>query len=229
MASFLESFLDPGDFSGNRAEEAMSQAGDIQMSAAQTMMDALLTAVREGISYQEAAEQRAREDVAPWREAGVTALDEIGRMLKAGPGEFTESPGYQFRLGEGVKALDRSAASRGNVLSGAQQKGVTRFGQDYATNEYDNFLRRYYEKMNPHFTLAGYGSGAAGTSAGNAMTTGTTGASNLLTGTNAAYGPMLDAMNSQAGNVMNLFNYNQQNAQQAGGLIANVLANYLGS
>jgi hypothetical protein len=54
-----------------------------------------------------------------------------------------DDPGYQFRLSEGLKGLDHTAAARGGVLSGAAIKGAERFGQDYASNEFGNSFNRY--------------------------------------------------------------------------------------
>lgn len=51
-------------------------------------------------------------------------------------------PGYQFRLEEGLGARDASAASRGMLLSGAQQKAIERYGQDFASNEFDKEFNR---------------------------------------------------------------------------------------
>lgn len=57
--------------------------------------------------------------------------------------KFEADPGYQFRLSEGQKALDRSAASRGMLLSGAQVKGSTDYNQGMASQEYGNWWNRY--------------------------------------------------------------------------------------
>jgi hypothetical protein len=54
--------------------------------------------------------------------------------------DFQASPGFQFRLGEGVNALDRSAASRGMVLSGAQTRAVQDYGQNRASDEWGNYI-----------------------------------------------------------------------------------------
>ena len=115
---------------------------------------------------------QGREDLAPWREGGTWALGELREKISAGPGEYTESPGYQFRLGEGVRAREMGAAARGNVLSGAQQKGLTRYGQDYATQDVDNFLRRYYQSLTPYQSMAGQGQTTAGQTAQMGMQTG---------------------------------------------------------
>jgi hypothetical protein len=51
-------------------------------------------------------------------------------------------PGYQFRLQQGVNALQNSAAARGNLLTGATAAGINAYGQDYASNEYSNVYGR---------------------------------------------------------------------------------------
>lgn len=55
---------------------------------------------------------------------------------------FEADPGYQWRMDEGQRALERTAAARGNLLSGSQLKAATRYGQDYASNEYDRAYNR---------------------------------------------------------------------------------------
>ena len=149
---------------------ASSKASSAQKSAAQSAAassDASLQAQLE-MFYQQ------REDLEPWRDAGAESINKLLEMQRegapefTGPGDFEASPGYQFRLAEGQKALERSAASKGKLLSGGSLKAATRYGQDYATNDYDNFLRRYYNRANfqqqqyynkltPYQSLAGVG------------------------------------------------------------------------
>lgn len=52
------------------------------------------------------------------------------------PYEFEQSPGYQFRLNEGLKGLERFAAAGGSLNSGATLKAMNRYAQDYASGEY---------------------------------------------------------------------------------------------
>jgi hypothetical protein len=73
-------------------------------------------------------------------------------------GALEMAPGYQFRLGEGLKALERSAAARGTLLTGGTLKGLQRYAQDYASNEYQN-------RFNQLYSLANLGMGAAGSQA----------------------------------------------------------------
>jgi hypothetical protein len=51
-------------------------------------------------------------------------------------------PGYQARLALGTDAIQRSAAARGGVLTGGTAKALDTYGQDYASNEYNNVYNR---------------------------------------------------------------------------------------
>ena len=81
--------------------------------------------------------------------------------------DFEQDPGYAFRLSEGLKAIDRQAAARGGLISGAALKATTRYGQDQASNEYTNAFNRYQtnraNQLNPLQSLMGAGQTAANT------------------------------------------------------------------
>jgi hypothetical protein len=64
-------------------------------------------------------------------------------MRKFSMADFEADPSYKFRLKEGIKSLDRSASSRGGLLSGAALKGIERYGQDLASQEYGNAFNRF--------------------------------------------------------------------------------------
>lgn len=53
---------------------------------------------------------------------------------------FQASPDYNFRFNEGQRALDRSAAARGNLLSGKQVKASQEYGGNLASGEYNNWF-----------------------------------------------------------------------------------------
>jgi hypothetical protein len=57
-------------------------------------------------------------------------------------GEVSADPGFAFRLQEGLKAIQRSAAAKGTALSGGTLKALERYGQDYSSNEYGNAYNR---------------------------------------------------------------------------------------
>lgn len=94
--------------------------------------------------------------------------------------DFEQDPGYGFRQAEGMKAIERSAAARGGLLSGSAMKGIERFGQDLASQEYQSAYNRFQSNQNNLYnrfaSLAGVGQTAnnalagAGQNYANAMT-----------------------------------------------------------
>jgi len=151
----------------------------------------------------QAAQDRRYEDQKalqePFRQGGLTAQQEIMQLLGIGgdknaPGygslgksfgteQFQQDPGYAFRQSEGMKALERSAAARGNLMSGSTMKGIQRFGQDLASQEYQNAFNRYQTeraaKLNPLQSLMGSGQSAANVMTGAAGQMGQNEAANL--------------------------------------------------
>lgn len=177
-----------GIVSATMGSEASSNAADSQERAA-----------KNATALQKYMYETSRADYAPWREAGANAITDLTEKIRLGPGIYSESPGYDFRLSEGQKAIERSAAARGNVLSPATSKALIRYSEDYATNDYDNFLARYYQSLTPSQSLAGLGQTAtAGTTqsgmnaanqmsqaalaAGNAQAAGYINSANAITG-----------------------------------------------
>jgi len=122
-----------------------------------------------------------RADYEPFLTAGKGAVNRLAEGLRPGGefrGDFTaedflanRDPGYGFRLSEGIKARDRSAAARGGLLSGATLKGAEEYGQGLASQEYQNAFNRYQtnraNQLNPLQSLAGQGQTTA-TSLGSA-------------------------------------------------------------
>lgn len=112
---------------------------------------------------------QTREDQAPWREAGQTALSSLAAGLAPG-GDFTKNftmadyqadPGYQFRLSEGEQGINRAATARGSRYSGATLKALNRFNSDQASQEYGNAYDRFNNDLTTRYnrlaSLAGIG------------------------------------------------------------------------
>lgn len=55
---------------------------------------------------------------------------------------LTDDPGYQFRLKEGLGAIERSAAARGTLGTGGTLKDLMDYGQGLASQEYGNAFNR---------------------------------------------------------------------------------------
>lgn len=67
--------------------------------------------------------------------------------------------GFQARLKEGTDALQRSAASKGTLLTGGTLKGLTQFASDYASNEYQNVYNRAKGAYDTNLGVSQYGYG----------------------------------------------------------------------
>lgn len=55
---------------------------------------------------------------------------------------FQESPGYQYRFDQGMEALERMAAARGQRFSGGTMEEAMRRGQGMASQEFNNWWNR---------------------------------------------------------------------------------------
>ena len=157
-------------------------------SGAQTQAAAQSADMSKAISDQQIA--LAREQFAanvglqePFRQAGMKGqnrlMDVLGLSGNTGAqgygsaakdfsmADFQADPGYAFRLSEGTKALERSAAARGGLLSGGTGKALQRFGQDLGSQEYTNAFNRYQTNranlLQPLQSLAGQGQSTANT------------------------------------------------------------------
>lgn len=150
----------------------------------------------------------------PWRQAGINALARMGTGF-TGKVDLTQDPGYAFRLSEGLKAIDRGAAARGGLMSGAALKAGARFGQDYASQEYQNAYNRALTQYNTTAALAGVGqtatnalsnaAGQYGANAGNAIQSAAAArASGYVGGANALTGALGTGLNYyQSQNMLN--------------------------
>ena len=196
----------------------------IGASASRSAAGAQAAAADRAAEGQERMFERQVELSEPWRKAGETALNKLVPLATEytpfGMAQFQADPGYGFRMSEGMKALERGAAARGGLLSGATLKGIQRFGQDLASQEYTNAFNRYQAerqaRLAPLQALAGIGQttaqqiGQAGAQAAQsigdtqmssaaARASGYTGTANALTG---SFGTYLNYTQNQARNAL---------------------------
>jgi hypothetical protein len=145
---------------------AQKEALDKQIAASGATVDKQLIAQRNALDQQMAFQremyEKTRADFAPYRESGVANLNQLNTLLGIGgntgaadygrfrTADFTNTdflankdPGYGFRMSEGLKAVDRQAAARGGLISGNALKASQTYGQDMASQEYNNAFNRY--------------------------------------------------------------------------------------
>lgn len=87
-------------------------------------------------------------------------------------GGFRATPGYEFRFGEGLDAMQSTLAAGGMLGSGRALRAATRYGQNVGAEEYGNYLARLMtlsgRGQGQVNSLASFGANAAG-NIGNAM------------------------------------------------------------
>lgn len=167
-----------------------STAADAAKQAARTQAEA----IRSSMAYMQ-----------PFYQSGVTAQNQLMKLLGLGGDtqaegygsmardfgmqDFQADPGYAFRMSEGLKALERSAAGRGGAASGAAMKGITQYGQNLASQEYQNAFNRYManrqSRLSPLQNLMGVGAGAASGLMGGTRDVGEAQASGIVGAANA--------------------------------------------
>lgn len=134
--------------------------------------------------------------------------------------DFRADPGYQFRLSEGEKALNRAAAARGMYSNPATVRELQRFGQGVADQTYNDAFNRFQLEQGNRFnrlaSLSGMGQtgvnqtmGAAqnfANTAGNAMgNIGAAQSAGILSGANA----MIQGLTGAGAGIGNQFAFNR--------------------
>jgi hypothetical protein len=166
--------------------------------AASTQADA----AREAARIQQEQFNITNEQQKPYREAGYSALSDIGGMKPYLTQQFTPEdfqanidPGYAFRLQQGQQATQRAANMAGGGVSGNALQGLQDYTQGLASTEYGNAFNRFQtQRSNIYNTLASI-AGLGQTSLGQTTAAGTTAAGNI--GSNIA-----NAGAAQAGGIV---------------------------
>lgn len=185
---------------------ASENAADTQAAAANRSADLQREQFERQVQLQE-----------PWRQAGIGALNQLipltSNYQRFGMDQFQADPGYAFRLSEGMKALERSAAARGGLLGGATGKALQRYGQEMGSQEYMNAFNRYQTErnaqLNPLQSLAGIGQTATN-ALGNAGQTMASNVGNAMMGGAAARASgYVGGANAFTGGLGTYLNYTQ--------------------
>jgi hypothetical protein len=213
---------------GAISSNAQRGAARDQANASAEASDASLQAAREANDLQERLynDQAARQDriyndqiarQEPFRQSGLNANNalsarvlggDLGRSF--GARDYQQDPGYGFRLREGQNAIENSAASRGMSLSGGTLRALSRYGQDFASNEYQNAYNRFNnDQTNQYNRLAGLA--GIGQTATNALNNASSAYGNAMGSASSAYGNSVSANNINATNAVNGYNMNAAN------------------
>jgi hypothetical protein len=104
------------------------------------------------------------------------------------------TPGYQFQVGEGTKAIERSAAAKGGLLSGAAGKALTTYSQGVADQTYNNYLSNL-------MSVAGLGQNSANTTTSAGTSYANAASNNLLSAGNAKASGYINSANALTGGI----------------------------
>jgi len=116
----------------------------------------------------------------------------------------SEDPGYAFRLQEGQRSVDNSAAARGSTLSGGALKALQRYGQGMASQEFQNSYNRLSG-------VSGQGQSAAAGQGSASMQFGAQQGANTIAGGNALAAGAIGQGNAWSGVLQSGVNQYQNN------------------
>jgi hypothetical protein len=124
------------------------------------------------IAAQNGVWQGTQANEAPYLATGATAAGELGNFVKnpfQAPtlADAQNNPGYQFALQSGTTALDKSAAARGDLLSGSEGTALQQYGQQLGEQNYqqvyNNAMQQYMNRYQVLSGTANLGQNAAAT------------------------------------------------------------------
>jgi hypothetical protein len=151
------------NYAGGNAANAESWAGGAANTAANGANNAATTANTTLLS--------------PYVTNGGTASNQLSNLTSAGfrfdPSQVANTPGYQFNLQQGEKAIANSMAAKGMGQSGAAIKAGDMFAQNLASNTYQqafgNALSTYNTNVSSLLPQTQLGLGASGMAGSNLM------------------------------------------------------------
>jgi hypothetical protein len=163
-----------------------------------------------------------QQNLNPYKQAGLPALQQLSQGTAPGgqfnstftPDQYTQSPGYQWQLQQGMNAMNNQANAAGMGLSSANLQSlgsyVTGAAQQDYHNAYNQWLSNRQSNMGNIMGLAGMGQNAAAGIGAGAMQTGNSIASNQIGAGNALAAGQIGSANAWSGGLNNILNQQSQ-------------------
>lgn len=111
---------------------------------------------RESLAQQKEQLDKSWSAVDPYMTAGAGAVANL-----TNPNAFMTSPGYNFRMQQGLDAVNTNSAVKGLLRSGSALKGVNSFAQGLASDEYNKWFDQQSRIAGMGLQGAGIGSGVS--------------------------------------------------------------------
>lgn len=144
---------------GNASKKAAQQLVDSQNKVIQNTNAAVETGKSDIISTTGQANEGLTESqrkqlelFAPYLAAGSDSLSSLQQLSGAGgpldkqfsfgAKDLQDDPGYQFTLAEGKKAIERAAAAKGGLFSGATLKSLTGYATGASSTHFNDAFQR---------------------------------------------------------------------------------------
>lgn len=110
-----------------------------------------------------AGQQQANAVLAPYSSTGVQSNTQTANLLglngqpaaDSAMSTFQASPGYQYQVQQGLRAVDSGAAASGMLRSGATLKAEQTLGSNLANQDFGNYVSRLNSLSNYGITAAG--------------------------------------------------------------------------
>lgn len=200
---------------GQRVVDTTAQVNPSIRTAADDASGRVLQAGTDAGAGVLSSADRANALLDPYSTAGSSAAGTLNAGLAEG-GTFNRpftaadiqmDPGFDFRLAQGQKAQERSAAAHGTSQSGGVMKALARYSQDYSSGEFEKAFARYrqttQDRYSNLFGVAGLGA-QTGTQQGNNLTMAGRYSGDVSVDTNKFAGNLgYDATNRIADNTIN--------------------------
>lgn len=198
-----------GIIGSNAAKEAANagvQGAEQAQGLEKTNQTAALGAQTAALASTTAAEQ-------PYQALGSTAANNLSNLVSTGftsptLAQAEQTPGYQFQLQQGTKAIDENAAANGTLMSGNTGTALEQYGQNLGQSAYQ---QTYQDALNTYQTNVNALQGATNTGL-------------------SSTGQLAGANQASASNTANVdLTAAQQQAQQINNAAAARASGYLGS
>lgn len=165
-------------------------------------------AMKDALAYQKSVDTRTYNDLTPYRGFGKDQVNSLSDWLN-NPDNSPMShldPGYQFRRDQGNIGIENNAATAGLLKSGDTLRGLTTYGQDMSSQEYNNAFNRYLGEGQFKQGLAGMGEqavlGGGGLANQGAANVGNITADTDWGGPDKVWGDVAAGFGGMAGNAM---------------------------
>lgn len=153
-----------GSNAANNASQAEQQGANKALQTEQANQTGAQDFQNQTLANTTAAEQ-------PYQQLGAGAANNLASTLAQGfhaptLADAEQTPGYQFQLQQGTRAIDQNAAANGTLLSGNTGVALQNYGQGLASTAYqqdfNNALNTYQANVNPNLQAAQLGLSSTG-------------------------------------------------------------------